>query len=509
MDTAKTHQPLRRSPLATSISLTLGASLLALLTACGTDAPLTATAPAATVPTANNAASPTTESGTPTIINPTNAPPANTEAYLAQPLRLPACYNPQNTVGETIDTHACSWSFNALKLQNLVTQRQAFVQSPFLATHNSFNSSAYPGLSSSGDPNHSLTLGDQLRLGMTGIELDVHWIFHGASQRFAPVLCHGVSASQGHVGCTPQDRLLADGLKEIRAFLDRPDSAGVVLLLDIENVLQMYVPPNGAEVSKEGHGEAAKLFGDILGDKLFKPAVAGQCNVIDPKTFSKQQVLDAGKQVVIIGGCGTGAAWQSAVFDMPRKQKANDGFDAATCENDFFSPADYRNTFTRIWHDSTRLSAVAIGGLKAIDATELAGMVKCGLHQPSLDLLTVGDNRLPVAIWSWDLAHPKTATSAQCTEMASNGRWRNADCSLAKSYACRTTDGWMLAPSTGQWATGRQVCEGAGLQFDLPRSAADNLRLDAARKAANVQSVWINWQDATGQGAFALPPPPK
>ncbi len=481
----------------------IAAALSTLLAACGSE--FDAAAPQ-TIAGNTTAPSEAGQPQSPSVDPASQAVKPNSEGYTQSKITFPSCYNPASTSGETVGAHACSWSFNALKLQSLISQRLPLVQSPFIATHNSFNSSAYPGLSSSGDPNHTLSIGDQLALGMSGLELDVHWIFHAASQRFAPVICHGVGASQGHVGCTPQDRLLADGLKEIRAFLDKPESAGTVLLIDIENALQAYVPPNGSEVSIEGHNEAATLMKEILGVKVFLPAEAGKCNSINPTTFTKQQVLDAGKQVVIIGGCGAGTVWPTVVFDMPRKQKANDGFDAKTCEADFFAAADYRSTFTRIWHDSTRLSSVAIQGLKPIDVTELAAMVKCGLHQPSLDQLTVGDPRLPVTVWSWDVAHPKPATSAQCASMASNGRWRNGNCAQTISYACRAGDQWKITSSTGAWALGRNVCEAAGMKFDLPRTAADNLKLNEARAVAKADSVWINWSDTTGQGNFGVPP---
>lgn len=69
------------------------------------------------------------------------------------------------------------------------------------------------------------------------------------------LVCDGLGASQGHSGCTPQDCLLKDPLLEIRDFLGRPEARQTVLLLDIENALADFQPPNTAVPSQAGHDE--------------------------------------------------------------------------------------------------------------------------------------------------------------------------------------------------------------------------------------------------------------
>jgi hypothetical protein len=340
---------------------------------------------------------------------------------------------------------------------------------------------------------------------MQGLELDIHWIPHAASGAFAPVVCHGVGASMGHLGCSPTDPLLKDVLKEIRAALDKPENKHLVLMLDIEDALQEYVPPNNSKSSLAGHDMAAALFAEILGDKVYRPAEDKKCNSLNINTVSKQDILDAGKQVVIVGGCGEGSAWTQWVFNFDRKQKANDGFDAATCEGDFFSAADYQSKFTRLWHDSTRLSSVAIQGLQAITAAELKSMTLCGLHQASLDQLIAGDDRLPAAIWSWDEHFPKISGKAQCATQADDGRWRASDCEEKKQFACKVGQIWALSETADTWATGRQTCEANGGSFNLPLTAKENAKLNAVRSSAKAGDVWLNWKDATGKGAFKIP----
>lgn len=238
------------------------------------------------------------------------------------------CYDPDQLTATSVDGHACTWLHEALSLQDRLDRERPLNRSLWLATHNSFNASVYPGLSSS-DPNQSLSLLDQLRLDMRGIELDVHWIPHAASGGYAPVLCHGLGAEMLHFGCTPLDRHLREGLAEVADFLARPENREVVLLLDIEDQLSDFVPPNGSAANPVAHDLAIAEIEQALGERIYRPTPDGACHPL-PLELSKAQVLAAGKQVLLTSGCGAGAAWTSWVFDIGavRKQKANDGFDA-------------------------------------------------------------------------------------------------------------------------------------------------------------------------------------
>lgn len=534
------------------ISIAASASALLLLGACGSDgdpevasttpsaqAPAT-TAPATTAPSeaptnSQNTPGAPTEPIAPTspAVPPTPKPPPqeppqaqllnNLEGYRDVGFTLTDCYQPGLTTGTGFNDHPCSWVFQAGRLQTLLTRNLPLTQTTFPATHNSFNSTAYPGLSSTGDPNHNLTLAQQLSLGMEGLELDLHWIPHLLSGNFAPVVCHGLGASMAHFGCTPQDRHLREVLTEIAAALQMPENKGRVIMLDLEDSLADFRPPNGAEPSVAGHDQAAALFEQILGPLIYKPvqpevSIPEGCTTLGIKTLSKQDVLDAGKQIILVSGCGVGGQWKKWVFQFDRKQKANDGFDAKTCESDYFKPEDYATRFTRLWHDSTQLGAFTNSSLKAITAEDVRAMNLCGLHQASIDRLTLGDERLAANIWSWEAGFPKRVASRQCVYQGENGRWKTGDCLTRRAYACLIPggEGWRIVPGEdrfkGEWQAGRSACKIEGGIFGLPKSAKQNAQLNVALKKSSLKEVWLNWADGgdtgkAGQGAYMLPAP--
>lgn len=430
---------------------------------------------------------------------------ANLQGY-REPVRIvPTCYEPSRLVGQTVAEQHCSWSYNALVLQDLLSRQLPLLASQFVATHNSFNATTYPGVSSSLDPNQALSLTDQLALGMQGIELDVHWFWHAASLRVAPLICHGLGASQGHFGCTPQDRLLKDALLEIRDFLDRPEARQTVLLLDIENALADFQPPNTAVPSQAGHDEVVALFESILGDRIYKPQ-SGGCQSLPLARLSKQTVIDAGKQVLIVGGCGVGERWPQWVFDLDRKQRGHVGFVAETCDADFFSADDYRQRFTRQWEDSTQLGRLLSPGLQPVLAEQVRAMTQCGLNQVSLDQLAVADDRLLAFIWSWAEGHPVPANKPSCVSQNAAGRWQLASCTERRAFACKRDQGWLLTTTTESWAFGSDVCAVLGAEFSLPRTARDNKTLQEAKAKTAVSDVWLHWQDVSGRGDFPMPP---
>lgn len=112
------------------------------------------------------------------------------------------------------------------------------------ATHNAFNNWAddYP------IPNQYWSLSDQLRLGSRHFQLDIHW-FAGQLR-----LCH---ATEDHVGCSPNDRLYAYGIKEIRDWL--ASNPGQIVTMDFED-------------RSDQHTEDLENPHDAyFGDDLYKP----------------------------------------------------------------------------------------------------------------------------------------------------------------------------------------------------------------------------------------------
>lgn len=408
----------------------------------------------------------------------------------------PDCYNPDQLTATTVAAHGCTWLHTALTLQDRLDREQPLQQSLWLATHNSANSTAYPGPSSSGDPNQSLSIPDQLRLDLRGLELDVHWYPHAASGANAPVLCHALGASMNHAGCSSSDRHLREGLIEIAAFLDRPENKAVVLMVDIENQLSDFRPPNGSARNTAAHDLVAGLFETHLGSRVYRPQ-GGGCQAL-PLALSKAEVIAAGKQIILTSDCGEGSAWPTWVYNINavREQKANDGFNAyPDCESSFFSPEEYATRWTRLWEDTTDLGARTNASLRPMDAATLTEMIRCGVHMPSVDQLAPNDTRAQAMVWSWAPMQPRAAAQLQCAQHRADGHFEAAACTAVLPFACRTASGWVITSSTGMAGEGPAACAALSANFDTPYTGADNQLLVNAKGAASIPAVWLAYRE--------------
>src|SRR3954469_14963244 len=198
-----------------------------------------------------------------------------------------------------IASYERSWTHRALAFQESLSRDVPLRDAPWIGTHNSFNSIAEMGPTlSDTDSNQQLTLTDQLREDMRSLELDLHWLPSPyAAGANAPVVCHG----EGNAGCTIE-RPLAPVLDEVGAFLHAHRDA--VLLLYLEDQL------DGADA----HDAAAAAVRESLGSLVYAPPAGGACAKL-PLDVTKADVRKRGAQVVIVSGCGEGAAWHGVAFD--------------------------------------------------------------------------------------------------------------------------------------------------------------------------------------------------
>ncbi len=129
-----------------------------------------------------------------------------------------------------------------------------------------------------------------------------------------------------------------------------------------------------------------------------------------------------------------------------------------------------------------------------IDAGMAREMLRCGVNQPSFDDLTPDDPRLEVGRVELG-ARRARGRCGGCAVHGADGRFRAADCldaSPAGGVACRTTDGWAVAP--GGLATAGAACAAVGGTFAVPRTSPDNEALIAAKAAADIDRVWLDYR---------------
>lgn len=393
----------------------------------------------------------------------------------------------------------------ALQLQRRLGTVLALRDAEFLSTHNSFNATTnnVPPTLSGEDSNQRYAIPDQLRMGIRGIELDVHWWFslQGslATAGRAPVLCHG---NANHLGCTTE-RTLRAGLVEIRDWLQaHPDE---VIVIDLEDHLDEAI-----DDTLLAHDTAAAQLAEVLGPMLYSPqSSGGRCEDGFPVALSPQQIRAAGKQVAIYTGCGAGAAWPQLVWlRQQHSQTSISGLGEAPIRfpaECVFSEAEYRDHWTRIFEDAT-LVGVFTGIRRRITADEVREMGRCGVNMPSLDQVTTYDPRIEAFVWSWAAGEPVASALRNCALHNADGRYVAAACDSLRRPACVSAidpRDWRVGVTAAAW-TAATCPDGYG--FGVPRSSEQNERLKAAKSLVGVKEVWLSYSDREMEGDWVAGP---
>ncbi|MEY2569574.1 MAG: hypothetical protein QOE35_4103 [Actinomycetota bacterium] len=396
----------------------------------------------------------------------------------------------------SIAAYEASWTHRALALQRDLDARVPLLRALVPHTHNSFNSAAYLPTLSGSDPNQAVSMANQLRLDMRGIEIDVHWVpsptADPSDNGMAPIMCHGQPEAVGpvvvHAGCT-YERHVRDGLAELRAWIDAQDAAGTpqLVLLYLENNL------DGNEAA---HNAVARTIAEQLGPRVLRPPAGQPCAPM-PLARTRQDILATGARVLIVGNCGPGG-WGTWVHERgPQwdESSSSPGDDYPTfpaCEAERAS-VDYAHHWVRRYEDSTWLSAMASGDSSEVTVNETRSMVRCGVNMPGFDQLRASDPRLAQLVWSWAPNEPAAAGSGgDCAAQGDDARFHTADCGSNLSFACVDAAGaWQVTAQRGAFDAGDGACTQAfpGSHFAVPANGHEN---ELVRRAAGAGSVWLN-----------------
>ncbi len=388
-----------------------------------------------------------------------------------------------------VDAFQGSWVDRALRLQYELAGDVGLRNAPWVGTHNSFNSVAEMGPTlSDTDANQQLSLVDQLRIDVRSLELDVHWFpSAGSGGANAPVVCH---AEGNHGGCSIEKQF-APVLGEIGTWLRRPDNSDQVLLLYLEDHLD----------NQQGYDAGAAAIDRQLGDLVYPPS-GPDCTAL-PLDLTRDQVLAAGKQVVIVSGCGVGSAWPGVAFDWSaHKETRPQGYsDFPACGNDF-DRATYDSTLIRYFEDSTGLTAGTslVGASERDDGitpTTAAQMARCGVDLLGMDQLLPADGRLENLVWSWAPGEPSSGSCAvqRVDSRFPYGRWESRGCGERHPAACRTAGGsWLIGASVVPQTAARNGCRALGAQLAVPRTGYEAQQLRVAMQAAGAGVVWLGYR---------------
>jgi len=395
-----------------------------------------------------------------------------------------------------------SWLGQALELQHHLGDALPWRDAMWVGTHNSFNTVANvpPSLSNT-DSNQHVSLVDQLRLGVRGIEVDVHWapsVWAGGAN--APVVCHGRPPSELNIGCS-DERLLPDELKPVGDWLRLPEHRSDVVLL--------YLEDNIDDVA--GFEASAAAIKDTIGDLVYTPPTDAPCALL-PLSLRRADVIAAGKQIVIMSGCGGAAAgatsWRSTVFDdSVRAEEGNPDFAGyPACTSPSVVAGDYGTKLVRFYEDSTFVSAAVSGGDPGhrLTVSTIRDMVRCGVNLFGLDQLDPSDPRLDAMVWSWAPNEPLSSSAGTCAFDGSDGRFHARGCKQAKvPFACvvPATGEWFVTARTGVQSDGAKACarERSGAHFAVPGSGAHAQQLVDAKAAAGATDVWLAYSVVSGE----------
>ena len=393
-----------------------------------------------------------------------------------------------------VDAFEQSWVWRALRLQDQLDDGEQLRNVLLPHTHNSYNSTAYDPTLSDIDPNQRYSLTDQLRMGIRGIELDLHWAPNPSGTAEdggnAVVLCHGEAVPVGavtiHAGCTV-DRPFTAGLEELQAFLDAPGNEDEFLLLYLENAL---------DDDPVAHDRAAATVEEVLGDLVERPPADQPCAPM-PLDRSQAELRAAGHRVLIVGNCGPGDGWGSWVFERGPEWDEGGGGGGYPAYPDCIEaervPRAYDDNWIRVYEDSTWLSAMASGSYNPVDADETRSMVRCGVDMVGFDRVEPGDGRLQALVWSWAPDEPVADPAKQCVAWGIDARFRVAGCGEIRGFACRTLAGdWVVPPDRGPASAGPDACGAIGAAVDTPPTGWQNEQLRKAAAAASAGELWLD-----------------
>ena len=419
--------------------------------------------------------------------------PATVEQCAAVPLADPVS-EAAVAAYEKSDVH------RALALQYALGNDVPLRYAPWLGTHNSFNTTARQATVSGLDANQQLSMTDQLRVDMRSLEVDTHWFRSAeAGGEFAPVLCHAQGKEQQHFGCT-NEPLLAAGLAEIATWVRA--HPGQVLLVYLEDHLETE-DPTYTGGPDDGYVAAAGVVQKAFGELLYAPGGTG-CTPM-PLDATRGDVLAAGKQVMVISSCHSGAGWNASIFDDGERARWESGpagyGEDGSCDP-ARQPAAFDDRLLRVFEDSTALTATLEQGRERITPGRAAALQRCAVDFTGFDQILPGDGRLAASVWSWAPGEP--AAGGDCAVQGADGRWRAGSCGDRHAFACRSADGtWSVDAVSAPFAAAGGRCRGGSVA--APRYGYEAVQLTAAMQAAGVDAVWLGLT-RTGTTWTALDP---
>lgn len=382
-----------------------------------------------------------------------------------------------------------------LSLQHQLDHNVPLVDSTWIGTHNSFNASnaGYPL------PNQTYTMIDQLDAGFRVLSYDTYYQYDKVR------LCHGE--------CSALDQTLFSALEDLAQWLNaHPNDVVMIIIQD------------GIKTTT-GQNLAVQNIENRIGHLVYRPEdhnpqyKDGFCRNLPLRKVSKQDVLNAGRQVILTSyeGCGVKSDWRKLVWNLPNLGYVADSYEKADSlrlynamslvyEDRSVWGAELQCTMDLVENWDKFIGSI-LGLNKSYDpaecfdswwlnGSELKDALRKGIGIVGLDF-GVEVNRHEDLIWSWKANQPDGGTSANCAVQDVYGFWRDTSCQNTKRFACQSTvnGDWVVSEQSGPWHNGDSVCAAMGdYMFAAPVNAMENLELRYQRLNVSA-TVWLNASD--------------
>jgi hypothetical protein len=374
-----------------------------------------------------------------------------------------------------------AWTDAALVSQYELAGDVPLRNTPWVSTHNSYNSVAEMGPALAAlDPNQSLTITEQLDAGVRHLEIDVH-------HALAPAPIPGLGATTCHTVCT-LEKPFATIMGEVAVWLRA--HPGQVLLLYVESHLE---DPQGSAA----YDEAAAVLGAAFRGLIHRPPGGGRRCAPLPTELTRDGLRAAGEQVLVFGPCGQGTAWPSYVFDETDRLTGDDNAalrEAPDCGPEF-TRQRYEAFPVRYYEDRTQIGALT-GAADPIGPELTRRMTSCGVDIIGFDQLLRDDPRREALVWSWAPGQPR---SGACAIQRADGRWESRACDERHRVACRAADGsWSVSSGAETAARAGLGCRRPGAVNGVPRTGHDGFVLQRAAAAAGAGEVWLGYARRPG-----------
>jgi hypothetical protein len=357
-----------------------------------------------------------------------------------------------------------------------------------VGSHNSFSNAAQ-GFTNPITRNQSLSITGQLEFGVRALELDVRF-FAGHLR-----LCHGKKM----LGCLgprmTAGRLLADGLIEVRNWLE--SHPGEVLILKFDDYL-----PGGARPLSE-------LLEMYLGDLAYRR---------QPGTSrwpTMREIRGAGKQALVIlqnaePPAGASLIWRGSNYHALHASQLRRG--AAECG----AVGQGRDVWVEVSEGLAVSNAVGLPTGFVGDA-EVRAAVQCNVGVIGMDYVDSlpgaawpayrrkgRDTRLSASVWSWKDGDFGANGPASLDVLS--GRWESNPAAGRYPLACSAVPGglsqerqWRITRNSYPWdvVAGPNACHaefGPDYDFSFPLNGYENRHLDAVAKSAGAARLWLAYQ---------------